>query len=245
MKEFSNSKMDSFKTSVINVDSRVDRRLAISSRLAKAGIDFDVIVAVEPKDLAESECIFLNEVTTSVAKSHLRALKHASIASTHTLILEDDAVLKVNIDEIGELIFQMHLHNIDFLQVGFTELNYVESFAIRLRNFYDFVIRKSIFPKFFSFFGFKEVSRALTQTWRKELPSRIIINDVRYGALCYIVSPNFAARVMDLNNPAFLTADDFYISLSKTKSMRMARLKKSQCSQDNSPSSFSKRYILE
>ena len=234
-----------FETLVINVSSRTDRQAAMTSRLADARIDFHFLAAVEPKDLAETDFTYLNDVTTCVWKSHTKTLEIASKSSRPTLILEDDALLKIDYAEIAELVPQMVLHNIDFLQVGYLRLNGGESFSIALRNVYDFITRRSLAPRFFGFFGFNEVQRAKSQIGRRKIPSNFILNDVRYGAHCYLVMPNFACSILKLNEPAFLSTDDFYIALSKMRAFRMARLKNSRCSQDNSPSSFSKRYILE
>jgi len=235
----------SFQTVVINLSSRADRRAEMTSRLVRTEINFDFMAAVEPKDLAVSDSVYLNDVTTCVWKSHKKALEIASKSHTPTLILEDDAVLSVGCDVLTNLISEMELHRIDFLQVGYLRLNAGEGLSIKSRNVYDFVTRRSLAPRFFGFFGFKEVSRVKGQDWRRDLPSDFILNDVRYGAHCYIVMPGFAGKVLKLNDPAFLSADDFYVALSKMRSFRMARLKQSQSSQDDSPSSFSTRYIHE
>ena len=234
-----------FNTFVINLASRVDRRVAIASRLAHAELDFNFSVAVEPKDLSATDFRYLTDVTICVWKSHLETLEKASESSLPTLILEDDAVLKLGYAEIADLVSQMELHKIDFLQVGYSALSVGERFSISARNTYDFIIRRSLAPRFFDFFGFEEVKRAKDQIWRKKLPSGFILNDVRYGTHCYIVRPDFARKLLPLNDPAFLSADNFYIALSKMRSFKMARLKMSRCSQDDSPSSFSERYIVD
>jgi len=234
-----------FKTLVINLGSRADRRVVMASRLAHAEIKFDFLIAVEPKDLTETDFFYLNDVTTCVWKSHKETLSLAFKSSLPTLILEDDAVLAIRNDEIAHLISQMELHDIDFLQLGYLGLNVGETFSIKLRNAYDLITRRSLAPKFFGFFGFKEVERGKSQGWRRQLPSEFVLNDVRYGAHCYIVTPDFAGKVLKLNDPAFLSADDFYVALSKMRTFKMARLRKSRSSQDKSPSSFSARYVLE
>jgi len=234
-----------FKTLVINLSSRADRRAVMASRLAKAEINFDFFFAVEPKDLTENDFVYLNDVTTCVWKSHKETLSRASKSSLPTLILEDDAVLAIGYEEIAHLVSQMELHDIDFLQLGYLRLNIGETLSIEARNAYDLITRSSLAPRFFGLFGFKEVERVKGQSWRRRLPFEFVLNDVRYGAHCYIVAPDFAGKVLKLNDPAFLSADDFYVALSKMRTFKMARLRKSRCSQDSSPSSFSKRYILE
>jgi GR25 family glycosyltransferase involved in LPS biosynthesis len=235
----------SFQGLVINVSSRVDRRKSISSHLENLRIPFRFFKAIEPNELAESSQIYLSKIAECVWNSHLGCLRIASATSYPTLIIEDDAIIKIGNSSILKYVELMNLHNLDFIQIGYLNLNVLEAFSIKLRNAYNFMIKYSVAQSFLEMFGFKEIGRARTQVWRSELPGQFVVNDIRYGAHCYLVSPKFALSVLSLNSPPFLAADDFFVALSKMKTFRMIRLTKSLSSQDNSPSSFQERYLLE
>jgi GR25 family glycosyltransferase involved in LPS biosynthesis len=236
--------MNNFHALVINVHARTDRRVSISQHLVDKGVKFEIVRAVEPEEPSSAEKLFLTDTAKAVWLSHQKCLKIAAIKEAPTLILEDDAVLKMTLPQIEALSSIMSVHGIDFIQLGYLNINVAETVSIKLRNTYGFFTRNAIASGLFRVFGFKEVGRAKKQTWRTELPKNFVVNDVRYGAHCYLVSPKFASQILALNSPAFLPADDFYVALSRAKSFKMIRLKESLCQQDGSESSFSKRFLL-
>ena len=217
----------------------------MTTRLKDINITCRFIQAVEPSDLIKNRKLFLTETAESVWLSHRKCLEIAATWDTPTLILEDDAILNFDISQIELFSSIMSEHEIDFLQVGYLKINLAEGALIQLKNWYSFFTRTALAAKFFNLFGFKEVGRAKGQIWRGYLPKNFIVNDVRFGAHCYLITPKFANQILVLNSPAFLPADDFYVALSRAKSFKMIRLRKSFSQQDASPSSFSKRFLLK
>ena len=217
----------------------------MSSRLKDKKLTYKFIQAVEPKNLNQDRKLFLTETAESVWLSHRKCLEVAASWNSPTLILEDDAILNFDRSQIEFLSSIMDEREIDFLQVGYLKINLAESALIQLKNWYSFFTRTAFAANFFNLFGFKEVGRAKGQIWRGSLPKNFIVNDVRFGAHCYLITPKFASQILDLNSPAFLPADDFYVSLSRAKSFKMIRLRKSLSQQDASSSSFSKRFLLK
>jgi GR25 family glycosyltransferase involved in LPS biosynthesis len=233
-----------FQTLVINLVTRADRRTSMSSRLEAKGLSYEFIPAVEPERALSNETRYLTETANAVWLSHRKCLEKASSSNNPTLILEDDAILNFETSQIEKIVATMTALGLDFVQVGYLRINLGESVSIQLRNWYGFFTRHAIAGDFFKLFGFKEVARAKSQNWRSSLPSNFVVNDVRFGAHCYLVSPKFAEQILALNRPAFLPADDFYVAISRAKSFKMIRIKKSLSEQDASASSFSKRFLL-
>lgn len=236
--------MSTFQTLVINVEKRVERRENMEKRLSEKSIQHEFVKAIEPSSFPIDTKLYLTETAEAVWRSHLECLKLASKNPVPTLILEDDAVLDFDLNYLNNCVQLMVQHNIHFLQIGHLKINIAESSSILVRNLYSYFTKNALASKFFTFFGFKEVSRAKSQVWRKSLPNAFVVNDIRYGAHCYLVSPDFAREVISLNSPAFLPADDFYVALGHSKTYRMIRLLKSHSSQDGTPSSFTKRFLL-
>jgi len=245
LSDYSSNRRNQFNVFVINLVTRSDRKSEIYGRLEKIGLLPKFITAIEPKDLVAHQETYLSETAECVWRSHNACLRLASESDVPTLILEDDAILRFSKKDITNLLKQMNKNRIDFLQIGFLNLHLADTLSIYSRNIYNFILKRQLAPKVFERFGFKEVMRAQNQKWRQDLPSNFVINDIRYGAHCYIVTPNFAKKMLDLNSPAFLSADDFYVALGKMKSFKMIRLSKSLSSQDDSISSFKKRFVLK
>ena len=237
--------VNEIRTLVINVSSNTARRDSMSERLLQKRISFTFVEAVESKDVIPTDSRFLTSTAEAVWKSHLKCLSIAAEYSSPTLILEDDAVLNFNEKTLQELVDIMMGQNLDFIQLGYLGINLAERLSIKVRNLYSFFTRNSLLYAFFDAFGFKEVQRARSQSWRKKLPPNFVVNDIRFGAHCYLVAPQFAKKILPLNSPAFLPADDFFVSLSRAKAFKMIRLKKSCSAQDDSPSAFSTRFLLQ
>jgi GR25 family glycosyltransferase involved in LPS biosynthesis len=233
------------RTLVINVSSNIARRDSMSERLLQKGISYTFVEAIESKDITLTDSRFLTSTAEAVWKSHLKCLSIAAEYSSPTLILEDDAVLYFDEKSLREMVDTMLSKNLDFIQLGYLGINLAERLSIKVRNLYSFFTRNAFLSTFFTVFGFKEVQRARSQSWRKMLPPNFVVNDVRFGAHCYLVTPQFAKKILLLNSPAFLPADDFFVSLSRAKAFKMIRLKKSCSAQDNSPSAFSTRFLLQ
>ena len=202
---------------VINVVSNMERRQAISEMLSVSGIQFKIVPAVTPETVTELNLGNMNPTAVAVWQSHRNCIKESSENDAYTLILEDDAVIDFDNAFLTETIRIMHKNEIDFLQIGYLGINVVQSSSILIRNIYNFFVRKGLFAQLFLRFGLAEVKRAKEKTWLKPIPRNYILNDIRFGAHCYVVSPSFSAQMLNFNNPPFLATDDFYVSLSKMK----------------------------
>jgi GR25 family glycosyltransferase involved in LPS biosynthesis len=230
---------------VINLDSDVDRKRVISERLRASGIQFEIVQAVTTETLTLPNPGNMNLMAVAVWQSHLKCLRESSESGLFTLILEDDAVIGFDNAFLIKTVNVMSKYQIDFLQVGYLRINGFEYFSILARNVYNFFVSKGLFSQLFSLVGLGEVKRVRNQKWLKDIPRNFVLNDIRYGAHCYIVAPTFSRKIQELNNPPFLAADDFYVSLGKMKSFKMFRLRKSLSKQGMYLSNFIKRYGIE
>lgn len=229
---------------VINVEERSDRRKAISAHLNSLDFPFQIVKAVDKYELSVSSNSFLSIDVERILESHLKCLKIVALEKEeYALIIEDDAILKFNFEELREIAAYLSEKEIVFLQLGFLHLNVFESLSIFLRNVYDLLIKINLMGKIFSRFGFQEIERAKKQIWRRGLSSEYILNDIRYGAHCYLVHASFARELLALSEPYFLSVDDLYVSLGKMKSFRMARSRRNQAKQSKSPSSVKIRFV--
>ena len=232
---------------VISLPNATDRLSLISAHLDLLGLKFEVVRGYVPADLNTPKISNVTPTTDAVWHSHRACAKLVADNYKPAVILEDDAALGVKKDDLLKMLEDMEAYDLDLIQVGFLRLNIFDGISIFARNFYNFFVRKAIFVNFFRIFGLREVERSKRQFWRKKIPSQYVINDIRYGAQAYFISPRFASVVLELNNPTFLSIDEFFVSLSKMKSFRMVRLKHSRARQIGKLSSFSgsKRFGLD
>jgi GR25 family glycosyltransferase involved in LPS biosynthesis len=231
-------------TLVINVDTNTKRRLEISSVLESRNIEFNFVSASIPTSFLP-EIGRMVPLAIAVWKSHTSCFEIAQSSRTYTLILEDDAQLHFTKRQLMEFQADMVRHDLDFLQIGFLKLHIFDSLSIIARNIYSAFIRNGLFTSLFSVLGLLEATRAKNQKWRRSLPKSYILNDIRYGAHCYLISPKFAETITLLNSPTFLSIDEFFISLSRMKSFKMARLSKSLCDQSETSWSDEIRFGID
>jgi GR25 family glycosyltransferase involved in LPS biosynthesis len=234
------------KVLVINVQERADRRSSISSHLKTLNFSYQIVNAVDKHELSFATSNFLSVDVERILRSHLKCLRiAANLRDEYVLVLEDDAILNFDSNELREIVDYIAEKKIVFLQLGFLHLNVFDSLSIFLRNTYDLLIKVDFLGKFFSQLGFKEIERASKQKWRRGLSTKFVLNDVRYGAHCYLIHSSFAHDLTLVSEPYFLSADDLYVSLGRMKSFRMARLRRSRASQSKSPSSVRTRFVQE
>jgi GR25 family glycosyltransferase involved in LPS biosynthesis len=198
---------------VINLASRPDRLARISSQLTNAGLDFEILVAVDGKE-AGIESKFLSMGEIGCFKSHVAAMSRQNeTGAAYSLILEDDAALTNIVTEkyLSAMIDLMNRNRIDILQLGFIE------------HFYSFSLRS----------GLLETAIALLNGRGKRDPAgaRFVLGDFRSGAHAYIVSARLAEGISEaISEPPLLPWDDWLGLMAKAQThhnFRIARLVKS------------------
>lgn len=210
------------------------------------GSDLEIIrvEANSYEDLLPAQFEFVTSAVAAIWQSHKNALeKFLSTEDNFALILEDDFLIKKNFVE--EFLRIKNLKNFDFVQVGFLTINKKELFEIKYSNCFDFILKTLskftvIFPNFSK--RFSEKFFLLRQIGK---PFHLVLDDVRPGAHAYIVSRHFASKVISLNDPTFLSADLFYMSLAQMRTFDMARLRKSIVEQSGSASSIKSRFLSQ
>ena len=66
-------------------------------------------------------------------------------------------------------------------------------------------------------------------------PINFVADDCLPGAHFYLVNRKMASAILELNEPQFLSIDDFYSALSKMRTFRILRSRKSAASQKPFP----------
>jgi GR25 family glycosyltransferase involved in LPS biosynthesis len=202
---------------VINLVRRPDRLIQISAELERAGLNFEIQVAIDGK-LENSQSEFLSGGQIGCWKSHLNSMRRLSETNSQfSLIIEDDAVFgpEVNQKYLIEMLDLMERNQLDILQIGFIDHLYTVSIRPGILEFLIALLKGR---------GTKDSSG-----------TRIVLGDFRWGTHAYIINQRFAKSIVDVVSEPPLIPFDAWLGLmaqSQTdRKMRIARLAKSVVSQ--------------
>ena len=204
---------------VINLERRPDRLARMRAQLEKAGLNFEVQVAVDGQQETH-EPKFLSKGAIGCWKSHVNAMRRiAESKSQFGLILEDDAVFSpvVNDRFLSEMTDLMNRNQIDILQIGF--IDWQNSISIRSGILEYFIaLLKEV--------GTKDSSGV-----------RFILGEFLKTTHAYLVKAPLAEAISEtFPGPPLIPWDDYLGILAKgqmQRGIRIARLQKSVASQES------------
>ena len=220
MKEdMTNSNASGILIQVINLERRPDRLARVSADLQRAGLSFEVQVAVDGQ-LETHEPKFLSKGAIGCWKSHVNSMRRIVQAKAQFgLILEDDATLSpvVNDKFLSEMIELMKRNKLDILQIGFIDWRNLISIRSGILEFLIALLRGR---------GTKDVSGV-----------RFILGDFQKTTHAYIVNTRLAEAFSEtFPGPPLLDWDDYLGILAKSqmhRGIRIARLQKTVALQDS------------
>jgi hypothetical protein len=227
---------------VINLEQRTDRWVSVISESLKNNLELTRVDAVVAGSMDTSECVYMPPGVVATWKSHQAAFrKFLSTSDPFCLILEDDFVIPKMTLKLS-LALKEGYKSFDFIQVGFLITSRFEYFDYKFQNLFD-LLKKFLS---FGFFPIRKISyfaNRLTISEQKNVPSELVLNDIRAGGHGYIISRRFAEAGLEMNKPVFFSTDGVFMALGKSRSFKMARFRKSLINQTNSPTSVSQRFI--
>ncbi|CAN2170700.1 hypothetical protein MCEMRE195_00049 [Candidatus Nanopelagicaceae bacterium] len=226
---------------VINLDSEVERWESCKSEALVLKLDLYRVSAIKADELSQS-----NYVTNGVQaawKSHSKALKlFLDSGAEFAYILEDDFKI-TRPDLIRGFMESEEYRKWDLVQFGFLLPGIDTRVKVLLGN-----IEATVFKllaklgeiKYFREIGFSTRLRVKIATNR---PNNFVADDCLPGSHFYLVNRKMASAILDLNEPQFLSIDDFYSALSKMRTFRILRSRKSAASQKPFPAWQGDRFI--
>ena len=224
MKEdMTNSNASGILIQVINLERRPDRLARVSADLQRAGLSFEVQVAVDGQ-LETHEPKFLSKGAIGCWKSHVNSMRRIVQAKAQFgLILEDDATLSpvVNDKFLSEMIELMKRNKLDILQIGFIDWRNLISIRSGILEFLIALLRGR---------GTKDVSGV-----------RFVLGEFRSSTHAYIVNARLAGAISEISpGSPLIPWDDYLGSLAQFHmygEIKIARLVKAVSSQES--------YLLE
>lgn len=222
---------------LINLSSRQDRLADCQSQFSKIPCEVIRVSAVDAKEINNEE-LFVPAGVAATWRSHQLAMnEHLLSGFRYALILEDDFIIKKNIEKILKLVSAYTEY--DLVQIGFLNPSFLRR-VIRYGIDYRDLFLKLLF-RANELCGGKLTKKLLVKE-QKRVPFFLVLNDFQAGGHSYIVSRKFSEAAQKMNNPAFLSADGMLMALSETRTFRVARTRISLVSQSNSKTSVVERY---
>lgn len=221
---------------IINVENESERRSSASKEAERLGLPFSIVRAVTPNEIPDIDSQLVSLGVRAVWLSHMRA--HAEFIETgaaYGIIAEDDFRI-MNKDSVENLIQIGIDANLDYLQIGFLLPGLDTRLNVGLTNLqtigFKLLSKLSSMP----LIGRLIRSERLRIREARGLSTRIISANSQPGAHFYLVSRRFSQEIQELNDPQYLSIDDFFSSLARMRAFRMARSMRNLVRQKNFPS---------
>lgn len=214
---------------VINLDRDVDRWNSVLNESSHSFLETHRIKAIDAHDLLGQDFVALG--VHAAWLSHIKAM-NAFLESglEFAIIAEDDFHIKRPSDLLSHI---KALANLDWDMVQFGFLKPGIDTRIKLliarveRVVFIYLGILSQVPGFSS----RKFSSRMRVRQSLATPRGFIIDDCQPGAHFYLVRRSFCQSISTLNNPQFLSIDDFYTALSRMRTFRMLRVKRNLVTQ--------------
>ena len=222
---------------MINLDSRADRLQEATSQFARFPFEIERVRAVVASEV-ESKEFFVPGAVAATWKSHQKAMQaHLGSKADFALILEDDFLIKRDIDGILAKIIEMG--DFDLVQLGFLSPSILRRCIRYLTGIRDLALK--LLQRVSQRSGLSSLDKLIISE-QKNVPFSLVLNDFQAGGQAYIVSRRFSEAAQFMNDPCFLSADGMLMSLSETRTFRVGRVRTNYIQQSDSVSSVQFRF---
>jgi hypothetical protein len=214
---------------VINLERDVDRWDSVLNESAHSFIETHRISAIDARDLPSQD--FVAPGVHAAWLSHMKAMDiFLKSDSDFAIIAEDDFHIKRPSDLLSHIQTLSNL-NWDMVQFGFLKPGIDTRIKLLIADvdnlFFSILGRLSQIPGFAT----RKFSARMRVRQSLSTPRGFVIDDCQPGAHFYLVTRSFCQSISTLNNPQFLSIDDFYTALSRMRTFRMLRIKRNLATQ--------------
>jgi GR25 family glycosyltransferase involved in LPS biosynthesis len=229
------------KIFLINLASRPDRLAQCKVEIAKLQLSFEVIIAVTPD--AVSDIKFVTPPVAACWESHRKCYETLLDSSAEfAIILEDDFIV-TSAKRFWRDIEWAKKEKVDLLQLGFLlpgKLNHIINVCkITEASLFRLIYRLCSFP----FIGRLKLQNRLRVRLFGITNKNYLPDFFSPGTHSYLISRKLAEQLLAMNSPQFLSADEFFISLSQMRSYKIFRSIFSSVTQSNSTPSINSRFL--
>lgn len=214
---------------VINLDRDVDRWNSVLNESSHGFLETHRVKAIDAHDLSSPDFVALG--VHAAWLSHMKAMNtFLESDSDFAIIAEDDFHIKRPSDLLSYIKVLSNL-DWDMVQFGFLKPGIdtrIKLLIARVDNLlFNYLGILSQVP------GFTNSKFSSRMRVRQSLatPRGFVIDDCQPGAHFYLVTRSFCQSISTLNDPQFLSIDDFYTALSRMRTFKMLRVKRNLVTQ--------------
>ena len=209
---------------VINLARDVDRWESVLLETAGSPFDTIRIDAVNATELGPQA--FVSSGVNAAWLSHLKAMRTFLESNAQFALIAEDDFHIINPAQLVSRMEDLRPQMWDFVQFGFLKPGLDTRMKIIFANTENLVFRFLGKVSLIHFFSKMHFSSRMRVSQSLGIPKGYVIDDCQPGAHFYLVGRSFCEAIVQLNNPQFLSIDDFYIALSRMRTFRMLRSKR-------------------
>lgn len=230
------------KTYLINLIGRTDRYHTSKKELSKIQLDFERIDAISTNSILLKSPQFVSLGVEACWESH--KLCYESLLNSdeeYALICEDDIEI-LNANLVLKTIRWAIENKVDIVQIGFL-VHGLKNRFLYIHGTLEMIFFKVLYLATTSLpWAHSKITLRLRVASYGKTPVTYIPDSFFPGTHCYLISRNAARKILLLNNPQFLSADEFFISLSGMRAFSIFRNRKSAVGQNKSEPSIQDRF---
>ena len=210
---------------VINLATDIERWDSVLDESKMLGFTTRRVDAVNYHDLTLQA--YVSPGVHAVWLSHLKAMQIFLNSDAEFAIIAEDDFHVVDKKKITSKILELNAFSWDLVQLGFLKPGIDTKIKVLIANLDGVVFR--VFGLLSKNFLFSKLGFASRMRVKQSLhtPAGFVIDDCQPGAHFYMVKRDFCKVILALNSPQFLSIDDFYTALSKMRTFKMLRAKRS------------------
>lgn len=228
---------------VINLETETQRWDNCLKQAKKFNLELQQVKAIEIKDLASATDTYVSDGVRAVWASHLKCLeKFLATPSSHALILEDDFEI-ARPKTLFKVLNSPRIYKYDLVQLGYLRPGPDISIRVMVANLETMVFRMLGVVGKFPLLRQKSFTKRLRVAEAVATPWGFTVDDFQPGAHSYLISRSMATAVLKLNNPQFLSIDDFFTSFSQMRSFYSIRVRRSLINQAPYPKWQGDRFL--
>ncbi len=228
---------------VINLEAETERWNNCLKQASRFNLELQQVKAIEIKDLESVVDSYVSDGVRAVWASHMKCLeKFLATPSSHAVIMEDDFEI-ARPKTLFKVLNNPKIYKYDLVQLGYLRPGPDISIRVIVANLETLVFRILGGIGKFPLLRKKSFTKRLRVAEAVATPWGFTVDDFQPGAHSYLISRNMASAVLKLNNPQFLSIDDFFTALSQMRSFDSIRVRRSLVNQAPYPKWQGDRFL--
>lgn len=214
---------------VINLERDVDRWESVLEESANSLFSTNRVDAINARDLPEQD--FVSSGVHAAWLSHLKAMRAFLESGAELAVIAEDDFHLTNIHELSNRIKNLKGFDWDMVQFGFLKPGFDTRIKIVIANTQGLIFKLLGSLSRLPILSTKSFASRMRVKQSLNIPQGFVVDDCQPGAHFYLVRRSFCESISTLNNPQFLSIDDFYTALSRMRTFKMLRVTKNLATQ--------------